>query len=132
MIGLKFKSPGCFGSVELSYAPKTAIRSAGWPCDASIEIAGTDGIIWANHFYGKMSETPWVEVRRGKKYFSFGIGSGMDLDWEDAVKARASHFAIRAAHGTVSKPDIRLNLHGVRVMAAAIESSETGAEIHLS
>jgi len=131
MIALKFKSAGCYGVVELTYAPGTAIRTEGYPCDASIELAGTDGIIWANHFYGKMTETPWLEVRRGKKYFSLGIASGMAVEWPDAVRASAAHFATNAAYGTAPKPGIERSRSALKVILAAIEASESGSEIHL-
>jgi len=130
-IALKFRAPGCYGAVELTYAPGTAIRSQGYPCDTSIELAGTDGIIWANHFYGKMAETPWIEIRRGKKYFAHGIGSGMSVEWPDAVRASAAHFASRAANGTAPKPGIARHAHALKVILAAIESSESGNEIHI-
>ena len=92
VVGFKCKAPGCYGVLELTYAPGTEIRATGLPCDDTIEIAGTDGIIWANHLHGKLTEEPWLEVRRGKKHYTLGIGSGMELDWEHSLRASAQHF----------------------------------------
>jgi hypothetical protein len=78
-----------------------------------------------------MSETPWLEVRRGKKYFSLGIGSGMELEWPDAVRASAVHFASRAAHGMSPKPGVARHHHALKVILAAIEASESGAGIKI-
>lgn len=129
MIGFKCKAAGRYGVLEFTYAPQTAIRTEGHPCDASIEIAGTDGIIWMNHFYGKMTETPWIEVRRGKKYFSYGIGSGLELDWADAVRASAAHFAHRAARDAAPRPEIAKHYRALKILLAAREASETSSEI---
>jgi predicted dehydrogenase len=129
LIGLKFKAPGCYGALELTYSPEMSIRTEGYPCDVSFEIAGTDGIIWVNHFYGKMTETPWIEIRRGKKYFSLGIGSGMKLEWPDAVRASAAHFAKRIAHGATPKPDIALHRLALKILLSARDAAETGTEI---
>ncbi len=131
VIAMKLRAPGCYAVIELSYSPKTSIRTKGWPCDASIELAGTDGIIWANHFYGKLTETPWIEIRRGKKYFSLGIGSGLDVEWEDAVRDCAVAFAESAAYGSPLKQDIKKHLHAVRVVSAAIESSSSNESVRI-
>jgi len=131
LIGLKFKQPGLYGVIELSYAPKTSIRSDGYPCDASIELAGTDGIIWANHFYGKMTETPWLEVRRGKKYYALGIGSGMALEWTDALRASAAHFACQAARRGQPRPNVTRHFRALEILTAAIDAAESKNEIHI-
>lgn len=98
VIGLKYAQLGCYGVIELTYAPETAIRTDGIPCQDNIEISGTDGIIWARHFHGKMTEEPWLEVRRGTKHYTFGIASGMKLEWGDCLQASAQHF-LSTLHG---------------------------------
>ncbi len=131
LIALKFKQPGLYGVMEFSYAPNTAVRSEGYPCDTSMELAGTDGIIWANHFHGKMTETPWLEVRRGKKHYVLGIGSGMALEWTDALRASAAHFAEQAARGGHPRPNVARHFHGLEILTAALEAAESKSEIHL-
>lgn len=97
--GCKFRAPGRYGVFEHTFAPDTEIRATGLPVDDTLEIAGTDGIIWCNHFHGKLTEAPWIEVRRGKKHYTLGVGSGMALDWEQSLEASAAHFLERVARG---------------------------------
>jgi predicted dehydrogenase len=131
MVCCKFKDPGRYGVFELTYSPGADIRADAYPCDFSIETAGTDGIIWMNHFYGKMTETPWLEVRRGKKYYSMGIGSGMEVSWASALKASATHFATRAAADAPPRADIRIHSRALKVLLAAAESASTKKEIRV-
>ncbi|HOY62481.1 MAG: Oxidoreductase family, NAD-binding Rossmann fold [bacterium ADurb.Bin236] len=131
MVCCKFKDPGRYGVFELTYSPEADIRADAYPCDFSIETAGTDGIIWMNHFYGKMTETPWIEVRRGKKYYSMGIGSGMEVSWASALKESAAHFASRVARGGAPGPDIRAHARALKVLHASAESASAKKEIFI-
>jgi len=129
MIGLKFRRDGLYGFFDITFSPQTTIRTEGYPCDAAIEIAGTDGIMWLNHFYGKMTETPWIEVRRGKKYYSLGIGSDMAVDWSAAVRASAAHFVRCISSGRKPTPDATTHIRALRVLLAAREAAANRSEV---
>lgn len=130
-VGFKYKAPGCYGHFDLTFAPQTAIRTTGLPCDETIEVAGTDGIIWVRHFHGKMTEEPSIEVRRGKKCFSFGIGSGMETDWVDALRASAGHFLKSVSGSRRPKLSGRDAMKALKFQIAAREAADTRAEVRI-
>lgn len=129
LIAFKCHAEGCFGVMDLTYAPETSIRTNGLPCDDQVEIAGSDGIIWVNHFHGKMTEEPWLEVRRGKKHYTLGTGSGMELDWESCLKFSAEDFIKSACAGKTPRHSIHESRKALKVILAAREAAETGATI---
>jgi len=129
VVGFKYKAAGCYGVFDLTYAPGTAIRADCVPCDDQIEVAGTDGIIWANHFHGKMTEEPWLEVRRGKKHYTLGIGSDMAVEWKDCLGASARHFLECAAGRAKPRLSPRAALRALRFQLAAAEAARTGSEV---
>jgi len=127
----KCKAPGRYGFLDLTYAPGTSIRTAGFPCDDQVEIAGTDGIIWANHFHGKMTEEPWIEVRRGKKHYTLGIGSGMALDWEHSILRAAEDFVQCMIMDEPARPGFRKARKTLRFMAAAIDAADRNEKVNV-
>ncbi|HOO57336.1 MAG TPA: Gfo/Idh/MocA family oxidoreductase [bacterium] len=129
LVGFKYKSPGRYGVLDLTYAPGTSIRTDGIPCDDRIEVAGTDGVIWANHFHGKMTEEPWIEVRRGKKHYTMGISSDMAVEWKDCIASSANHFLNCAAGRTRPVLSARAAIKALRFQLAAAEASENNREI---
>lgn len=131
IVGFKYVAEGCYGFLDNTFAPGTTIRTDGLSCDDSIEVSGTDGIIWVNHFHGKMTEEPWIEIRRGKKYFSLGIGSDMKLDWKDSIAASAAHFIDCAATGRRPALNSSDALHALRLLLAAAESNAQRKEISI-
>ncbi|MFH1857290.1 MAG: Gfo/Idh/MocA family oxidoreductase, partial [Candidatus Omnitrophota bacterium] len=131
VVGFKYKAPGCYGHFDLTYAPQTAIRTDGLPCDDTIEVAGTDGIIWARHFHGKMTEEPSIEVRRGKKCYSMGIGSGMRTEWTDSLRASAGHFLKSISRSRRPRLSGRDAMKALKFLAAAQEASDMRSEVKL-
>lgn len=129
LVAFKCRAEGCFGVMDMTYAPESAIRTEGLPCDDQVEIAGTDGIIWVNHFHGKMTEEPWLEVRRGKKHYTIGIGSGMELDWESCLKFSAEDFIKSSCAGKTPRHSIHESRKALKALLAAREAAETGATI---
>lgn len=131
MAGLKYKAPGCYGHLDITYAPGSAIRSEGVPCDDSIEVAGSDGIMWARHFHGKMTEEPSLEIRRGKKHYTIGIGSGLDLAWDDALAASAAHFLDSVRRNKQPRLTPQGARSALKALLASRESSDSHSEVRI-
>lgn len=131
VVAFKYKAPGCYGHFDLTYAPQTAIRTDGLPCDDTIEVAGTDGIIWARHFHGKMTEEPSIEVRRGKKCYSMGIGSGMETDWTDALRASAEHFLKSISKSRQPRLSANDAVKALKFLMATQEASDMRSEVRI-
>jgi predicted dehydrogenase len=132
VVGCKFRAPGRYGVFEFTYAPDTEIRSEGMPVDDTLEVAGTDGIIWVNNFHGKLTEEPCIEVRRGKKHYTLGIGSGMAMDWEHSLHASATHFLSCIARGAPPELSAKHARKALAVQCAAARAARENAEIFLA
>lgn len=126
LVSFKCRADGCFGVMDLTYAPETAIRTNGLPCDDQVELAGTDGVLWVNHFHGKMTEEPSLEVRRGKKHYTMGIGSGMELEWESCLKFSADDFLKSVVTGKPPRHTIHESRKVLKIILAAHGAMETG------
>lgn len=124
LVAFKCRADGCFGVMDLTYAPETAIRTNGLPCDDQVELAGTDGILWVNHFHGKMTEEPSLEVRRGKKHYTMGIGSGMELEWESCLKYSVDDFLKSVVTGIPPQHTIHKSRKVLKIILAAHEAAE--------
>lgn len=131
VIGFKTKAEGCYGVFDLTYAPGTAVRTDAIPCDDTLEVAGTDGIIWVRHFHGRMTEEPSIEVRRGKKCYSIGIGSGMKTDWRDSLAASAAHFLRAAENRTAPRLAAKEAQKALAALTAALKAAGVKHEVRI-
>lgn len=131
LAGFKCRQPGCYGIFDFTFAPGTSIRTSCLPCDDQVEIAGTDGIIWANHFHGKMTEEPWLEVRRGKKHYTIGIAGGIAVEWESALKASAEDFLTCAGNGSRPAHTTHESRRALKFLLAVVAASESGEMVKL-
>lgn len=115
----KSKTPGRYGIMELSYSPQVKIRFEYMPCHDVIEISGSDGILWVNHFHGKLTEEPSIVVRRAKTYYQIGIESGMKREWSDALQESAKHFVSSVIRKRPPRPSLADQLRAIEFRGLA-------------
>ncbi|RJO65067.1 MAG: gfo/Idh/MocA family oxidoreductase [Myxococcales bacterium] len=64
MVSYKFEAPGRYGVHEAVYSPDLYVHGDGPPVDDSIEITGTDGILWLRNLSAVMVEAPKLMLKR--------------------------------------------------------------------
>ncbi len=87
----KFREAGLYGMLECVHAPFMHIKSTHLPFAVSIEIAGTDGLCWANGGAGELSQAPPLWLRVGKRSYPVGVESGMPLHWDSVYEKIVAH-----------------------------------------
>jgi len=125
---LMFRHPGRFGVLDLTLAPEMEIRSDYYPVHEIVEIAGTDGIIWANHCVGTMTQEPPIVVRGAKSYYQIGVERGLEADFSDAFAASASDLIRALLRKRRPRSTIAGSVRALKVLAAAVESARARQE----
>jgi predicted dehydrogenase len=64
MIAFKFAAAGRYGVHEAVFSPELTMQTDGMPVDNSIEITGTDGILWVRNLTATMVEAPKLMLKR--------------------------------------------------------------------
>ncbi|HPQ67940.1 MAG TPA: Gfo/Idh/MocA family oxidoreductase [bacterium] len=67
MEAYKFKADSRYGVHEMVFSPELEVMSEGAPTDDSIEITGTDGILWIRNLTALMVEAPKLMLKRKDK-----------------------------------------------------------------
>ena len=125
----KCREPGRYGVMEIVRAPEMQIRSDYFPCDDTVEMSGTDGILWINHCTARMTEAPAIEVRRGRTYYTLGAECGLRTGWADAWYDSADHFATSILRGRPPRPGIEAGKQALQFLLAAKLSASTGEPV---
>jgi predicted dehydrogenase len=78
------------GMMEVTYAPRMAIRSRYYGADEFFEIQGTDGFLWVTRATGEMLDLPPVVLRHADgTTTSF---STIDANWFTGFRNSSRHF----------------------------------------
>jgi|GEM_PF-3278476 len=64
LVSYRFVAPGRYGFLEAVLSPDLRFNSDGPSIDDSIEITGTDGIIWLRNLNGLLTEAPRFAMKR--------------------------------------------------------------------
>jgi len=67
MEAYKFKAESRYGVHEMIFSPELEVMSEAAPTDDSIEITGTDGILWIRNLTALMVEAPKLMLKRKDK-----------------------------------------------------------------
>jgi predicted dehydrogenase len=101
-VACQYSAGGRYGLLECVYAPEMYVRSDHWPHDLTVEVAGTDGVIWMRRGMAATTAEPPLFVRTGQSAYSIGIETGMTADWRDAYRAAVAEMG-EAVAGRVSE-----------------------------
>lgn len=128
LVILMFRHPGRFGVLDLTLAPEMEIWSDYYPVHEIVEIAGTDGVIWANHCIGTMTQEPPIVVRGAKRYYQIGVERGLEANFSEAFEASASDLIHALLREGRPRSTIAGSVRALKVLAAAVESARAGQE----
>lgn len=79
MTSYKFVAAGRYGVHEAVYSPELTIGRADRPVDDSVEITGTDGILWVRKLSALMLEAPKLMLKRKDQVTVWDDKTGYDL-----------------------------------------------------
>lgn len=120
---------GILGSWIASYSPGLHIHTQQYPANDSIEVTGSNGILWVTRGHGHLTDLPPVIVAKGR---TMDYHSDVESDWPISFERASKHFldAIKAPRPTtLAAPDAREIL---RVAIAAGKSAQTGQPIDIA
>jgi predicted dehydrogenase len=88
MVSYKFQGESRYGVHEVVYSPDLLVQSEAAPTDDSVEITGTDGILWLHNLTATMVEAPKLMLKR----------KDVVTIWDDRIEYDHSHVqaAMRA------------------------------------
>jgi len=129
LVIFKYKHPGRYGVLDLTLAPQMYIRSNYYPVHEIVEIAGTDGIIWANHCIGRMTEEPPIVVRLARRYYQIGVECELKTDLADAFSGSAHDVLMAILRNRAARSSLAESAEGLRFLLTAAESGRTGSEL---
>jgi predicted dehydrogenase len=115
---------GILGSWIMSYSPGLYIRTRQYPANDSIEVTGSNGVLWVTRGHGHLTDLPPVIVAKGR---TMDYHHDVEADWAVSFQHATQHFldAIEASRPAVlSAPDAREIL---RVALAAGQSAQAGS-----
>lgn len=92
LVTCKAAAPGQYALLECCLAPEMTLRSAHWPYDLAIEVAGSHGVAWMQRGMAERLHAPPIRVRVGREDRSYGIESGLSGDWEPTYARAASEM----------------------------------------
>jgi predicted dehydrogenase len=118
----RHKDQGCVGSLNVSYCSELYVESSHYPLCATMEIAGTKGLIWARYTPANLRMTPALQMYRDGRMFSFGE---VKDDWAASFQAATKNFidAVLGEDTLRLSPDTAREI--LRMTLAARESSTT-------
>ena len=122
-------SNGILGSWTVSYSPGLYIRTQQYAAIDSIEVTGSNGVLWVTRGHGQLTDLPPVIVAKGR---TMDYHSDVDAEWAVSFRRASQHFLAAIEGSTpavLSAPDAREIL---RVALAAGQSAESGSRVHLT
>jgi len=90
MVTFKFEAAGRYGIHEAIFSPDLYIQSDAAPVDHSVEITGTDGIIWIRNLTAAMIETPKFMLKRKSEVTIWD--DRVEYNFENLLTSVRSHF----------------------------------------
>ena len=108
MVSFKFQAAGRYGVHEAVYSPDLLIHTEVMPIDNSLEITGTDGILWLRNLTALMVEAPKLMLKRKEQitiwddkveYGFINIMTDLRKHFIECIRGRARpRYSIQQAH----------------------------------
>jgi predicted dehydrogenase len=120
---------GILGSWIMSYSPGLHIRTQQYPASDSIEVTGSNGVLWVTRGHGHLTDLPPVIVAKGR---TMDYHDDVEADWAVSFQRATQHFldAIEASQPAVLPvTDAREIL---RVSLAAGQSMEVRGPVDIT
>jgi predicted dehydrogenase len=120
---------GVLGSWIMSYSPGLHIHTQQYPANDSVEVTGSNGVLWVTRGHGHLTDLPAVIVAKGR---TMDYHDDVEADWALSFQHASQHFldAIEASRPAVlSAQDAREVL---RVALAAGQSAQAGIPVDIT
>jgi predicted dehydrogenase len=131
LIGVRFAAAGRVGALECAYAPDMHVRSAFYPHDLQVEVAGTDGVIWLRRGMAETTQEPPLAVRAGRSAYTIGIESGMTGDWAEVYRAAAAEFVGAVGGRLVRRLGVAETISAFRLRDKVYDAATTPGVVEL-
>ncbi len=120
---------GVLGSWIMSYSPGLHVRTRQYPANDSVEVTGSNGVLWVTRGHGQLTDLPAVIVAKGR---TMDYHDDVEADWALSFQHASRQFldAMEASRPAVlSARDAREVL---RVALAAGQSAQSGIPVDIA
>jgi len=126
VIMFQYKSPRCYGVLDIEYTPKMRINSMYYADDDRIEIIGEKGILFINRYTAKTVDLPELMLFKDGKTTPITVDG---VEWHDSFIAATQDCIEKIKTGSQPKLDGLTGKAVLQFSLAALESARTGKEV---
>jgi predicted dehydrogenase len=126
MIMFQYKSPHCYGQLDIEHTPKMRIYSDYYADDDRIEVIGDKGIIFINRYTTKTVDLPALMLFKDGKTTSIPVEG---LEWHDSFISTTQDFIEKLKTGGQPRLDGPTGKAVLQFTLAALQSAATGREV---
>jgi len=131
MVAVRHQSAGCYSHLECAYAPELSVRSEYYPHDLTVEVAGTNGIIWLRRGMADRTQEPPLTVRVGREAYTIGIESGMTADWAKVYHEAAAEWLAAIGGRVVTRLTTEQALSAFQLRERVVDAAQSGRVVSL-
>jgi predicted dehydrogenase len=126
VIMFQYKSPRCYGVLDIEHTPKMRINSMYYADDDRIEIIGEKGILFINRYTAKTVDLPELMLFKDGKTTPIPVDG---VEWHDSFIAATQDCIEKLKTGNQPKLDGLTGKAVLQFSLAALESARTGKEV---
>ncbi len=125
-IMFQYKSPHCYGMLDIEYTPKMRILSDYYADDDRIEVIGEKGILFINRYTARTVDLPELMLFKDGKTMPIPVEG---VEWHDSFIATTHDFIEKLKTGGQPRLDGFTGKAVLQFTLAALQSAATGCEI---
>jgi predicted dehydrogenase len=125
-IMFQYKSPHCYGMLDIEHTPKMRIRSDYYADDDRIEIIGEKGILFINRYTARTVDLPELMLFKDGKTTPIPVAG---VEWHDSFIATTHDFIEKLKTGGQPRLDGYTGKAVLQFTLAALQSAATGHEV---
>jgi predicted dehydrogenase len=126
MIIFQYKSPHCYGQLDIEHTPKMRIYSDYYADDDRIEVIGELGTLFINRYTTKTVDLPELMLFKDGKTTSVPVEG---VEWHDSFIATTHDFIEKLKIGGQPRLDGQTGKSVLQFTLAALQSAATGREV---
>jgi len=126
MIMFQYKSPRCFGQLDIEYTPNMRIYSDYYADDDRIEVIGEKGMLFINRYTAKTVDLPPLVLFKDGKTTPVPVEG---VEWHDSFIAATVDFIEKLNSGGQPRLDGPTGKAVLQFTLAALQSAATGREV---
>jgi predicted dehydrogenase len=125
-IMFQYKSPHCYGMLDIEYTPKMRILSDYYADDDRIEVIGEKGILFINRYTARTVDLPELMLFKDGKTMPIPVEG---VEWHDSFIATTHDFIEKLKTGGQPRLDGFTGKAVLQFTLAALQSAATGCEV---